>query len=61
MEILSVQCPFCLEWNDVPVEDEPPYQTIIDCAVCCHPLELQVKMDDAGGFVATAERGSGFE
>ena len=61
MENLQVQCPFCFEWNEVPVEDDPPYDTIIDCAICCHPLERHVRMGTDGEFTATADKSSGFD
>jgi hypothetical protein len=60
-ETVRVQCPFCFEWNEVPLEDEPPYQTIIDCEVCCHPIDITVAInDETSEPIAIATKSSGF-
>lgn len=39
-----LQCPFCGETCDVPIDTSVPEQTFItDCEVCCRPFEVSVK------------------
>ena len=43
----TVTCPFCWETNHVMIETEDvDQQFIVDCTVCCQPMELQVMVSD---------------
>jgi hypothetical protein len=58
----SFQCPFCFEMNEMTLEGEPPYRTILDCEVCCHPIEISVSLDYESGEVEIgAAKSSGFD
>jgi hypothetical protein len=37
-------CPYCMEINDIEIdpENDPGQQQIIDCRVCCSPIEILV-------------------
>lgn len=62
MDSISLQCPFCFEWNDIPIEDEPPYETIVDCAICCHPMEIRVTWSEENQApIGFAGKSSGFD
>ena len=43
----EVTCPYCWERIDVLLDLSEPEQVYIeDCAVCCHPIEIQVAAED---------------
>ncbi len=43
----SLTCPYCWETIDVLLDLSQPEQVYIeDCAVCCHPIEIQVAAED---------------
>lgn len=44
MDEVKIQCPFCWEkfYIMVAVEDGESQQLIIDCEVCCHPINIDV-------------------
>jgi hypothetical protein len=61
---VRIRCPFCLERQDLLVEPDggEQQQLIIDCEVCCHPMDISVHWDDEQqSFQAFVARGSGFD
>jgi len=53
----SIQCPYCGERLDTPVEIGTGANTYIeDCQICCQPIELEVQVDSQGAFVGLSVR-----
>ena len=47
---IDLQCPYCGELIDVVVDDSAGDQDYIeDCQVCCRPIAISVRLDDADG------------
>ena len=44
-----IQCPFCFEKFQIEVfpEDGENQEMILDCEICCHPIELQIHFDNS--------------
>jgi transcription elongation factor Elf1 len=39
-----IQCPFCGQTFDVPIEtNDQSQRLVIDCEICCRPLEISVE------------------
>lgn len=58
-----IQCLFCFEKFSVQffLEDGETQETIYDCEVCCHPLELTANWDpDREKFSVEVKQGAGF-
>jgi hypothetical protein len=52
----EVCCPWCWQAQNVVVDCSAGEQRLIeDCAVCCHPMELSINLED-GGIHVLAER-----
>ncbi len=49
-EFISVQCPFCAESFSVEMDITAGQDQvfIVDCEVCCRPVECHVTVDDSG-------------
>jgi len=48
-DFVTVVCPYCGELFDTRIDVSAGASTYIeDCQVCCQPIELQVKVNDAG-------------
>lgn len=49
MDTVSVQCPTCFEWFDVPAPgpDEGPAEVDYDCEICCRPMVIVFSGDGA--------------
>jgi hypothetical protein len=42
-----IQCPFCGQSFDAAIETGHPSQRlIVDCEICCRPLEITVECED---------------
>ena len=49
LQSLSHCCPYCGERIDVSVDcSEAEQDYVEDCPVCCQPMEVQLRIDDAG-------------
>jgi hypothetical protein len=51
-EFVCVQCPYCGERFETRVDlstEVPGY--VLDCQVCCRPIELGIARDDGGALV----------
>lgn len=46
----EAQCPFCFEniWLEFYPEDGEDQEMIIDCEVCCHPIQYHVVFNRDG-------------
>lgn len=50
LEPTTVQCPYCWESIEIVVDLSLGEQEYIeDCSVCCHPITLHIRPDEAGG------------
>lgn len=46
-EWIQVQCPYCGEVFDIHATSEEAGQSMIeDCAVCCRPISLHIKVEE---------------
>ena len=55
---IDIACPYCGEWIVIFVDASAGDQQYIeDCQVCCRPIQLTVRVDEAGvpDVVARAE------
>ena len=49
IETISIHCPYCGESYETTVDLSAGSQRYIeDCAVCCRPIEIALRVDDAG-------------
>lgn len=50
------ECPYCMAYNDleVDVSSDIGQQQIVDCQICCQPIELTV-FDTVAGFQIEAK------
>jgi len=55
----QIQCPFCGEaiWMEFYPEDGDDQQMIIDCEVCCNPIEYKIKYSRNGEVRLVVDRG----
>jgi hypothetical protein len=61
---IQVRCPYCnvKQWIEIDPSEGQQQALIIDCEVCCRPLELSVVWDESRQkFVGSAGRSSGIE
>jgi hypothetical protein len=51
-EYVEVSCPYCGEPGEVDVDESgPPRQSFVqDCAVCCHPWQVDARRDGDGDW-----------
>ncbi len=54
----NIQCPFCFESISIAffIEDGKNQETIVDCTVCCHPIECKVEFFDQENYHVEAAR-----
>ncbi|WP_205596451.1 CPXCG motif-containing cysteine-rich protein [Wenzhouxiangella sp. XN201] len=46
---MSFACPWCGEHNELPLDPgEFGQQVVMDCAVCCRPIEIDLPADGEG-------------
>jgi hypothetical protein len=56
MDMLSLDCPWCGEPNELPLEpQELGQQVLMDCRVCCRPIEIDLPDDPDGQPVVRGE------
>jgi hypothetical protein len=52
IETVSIQCPYCGESYETTVDLSAGSQRYVeDCAVCCRPIEIALRVDDDGGLL----------
>ncbi len=60
MDVLTVQCPYCFESNEIDLDPETEGSFVQDCEVCCNPWEVTVYWDGQEQSV-DVRRGDGSE
>ena len=49
LEFVRIDCPYCGESFETPVDLSAGSQSYIeDCAVCCKPIEVSLRVSDDG-------------
>jgi hypothetical protein len=57
LETLAVTCPYCGEPGELVVEAGDQAQEYVeDCAVCCRPWQVRVRVDARGGVEVELRR-----
>lgn len=55
----NFSCPYCMVTNDIQIDEENDLnqQQIVDCQICCSPIEILVTSDTHGEFniIATTD------
>lgn len=43
-------CPYCMTYNDLEVDEvnDLGQQQIVDCQICCQPIEVSIYEDEFG-------------
>ena len=56
-EAAQFECPYCMTYNDleIDIENDINQQQIVDCQICCQPIELMV-CDTGFGMEIIAKR-----
>ena len=50
-EFVLVHCPYCGEGFETSADASAgPCKYVEDCQVCCQPIEMEVRVDEAGEF-----------
>jgi hypothetical protein len=45
---VTVQCPFCFEWQELELDPDTSGSFVQDCEVCCHPWSVRVRWTEEG-------------
>ena len=49
LEAITLHCPYCGESFETSVDCSAGSQAYVEnCAICCRPIEVHVRVDDAG-------------
>lgn len=53
----TFECPYCMTYNDLEIDPDNDIgqQQIVDCQICCSPIELTV-LDTGFGIEIIAKR-----
>jgi hypothetical protein len=50
-EFVTVACPYCGECFETSADASGgPCKYVEDCQVCCQPIEMELRVDEDGGF-----------
>ena len=50
-EFVVVSCPYCGEPFETSADvSAGPCKYVEDCQICCQPIEMELRVDDAGAF-----------
>jgi hypothetical protein len=53
LEAVLIHCPYCGEGFETTVDCSAGSQAYVeDCAVCCRPIELRIRVDEDGTLIA---------
>jgi hypothetical protein len=56
-EFVVVDCPYCGEQFTTGADvSAGPCKYVEDCQICCQPIEMELRVDDAGGFLELSAR-----
>lgn len=51
-EFVVVSCPYCGEAFETSADiSAGPSKYVEDCQICCQPIEMELRIDDNGGFL----------
>ena len=57
IETVTIHCPYCGEGYETTVDLSAGSQSYIeDCAVCCRPIEIVLRVDEQGELVDISTR-----
>lgn len=56
-EFVVVNCPYCGEPFETSVDPSAGMCSYVeDCQVCCQPIEMELRLDEAGAFLELLAR-----
>jgi hypothetical protein len=56
-EFVVVSCPYCGEAFETSADvSAGPSEYVEDCQICCQPIEMELRLDDNGGFLELVAR-----
>ncbi|HEU4781051.1 MAG TPA: CPXCG motif-containing cysteine-rich protein [Steroidobacteraceae bacterium] len=51
-EFVVVHCPYCGEAFETNADcSAGPSKYVEDCQICCQPIDMELRVDDSGGFL----------
>jgi cysteine-rich CPXCG protein len=53
---VSVQCPYCGEWQSILLDPESVGEMVQDCEVCCEPWQMTVRRSRDGKLGVSLRR-----
>ena len=53
---VSVQCPYCGEWQTIFLDPESVGEMVQDCEVCCEPWQMTVRRGPGGKLAVSVSR-----
>lgn len=57
LESVTITCPYCGEAFETSVDTSAGSSSYIeDCAVCCKPIQIALRVDQSGGSIDVAAR-----
>lgn len=58
MEPLELDCPYCGEPAELDIDESEgsPQSFVQDCAVCCRPWQVEVRLDPEDGWTGTLRK-----
>ena len=57
LEMLAITCPYCGESYETQIDLSAGSQRYIeDCAVCCRPIEIALRVSDEGELLGVETR-----
>jgi hypothetical protein len=56
-QFVLVHCPYCGEPFETSADvSAGPSKYVEDCQICCQPIEMELRVDDDGGFLELNSR-----
>jgi hypothetical protein len=56
-EFVMVHCPYCGEAFETSADlSAGPCKYVEDCQICCQPIEMELRVDDAGALIELLAR-----
>jgi hypothetical protein len=50
-ELVTVKCPYCGERFETSADASAGMCSYVeDCQICCQPIDMELRVDEAGGF-----------
>lgn len=58
LEFVTITCPYCGEGFETNVDTSAGSTAYVeDCAVCCKPIEITLRLDENDGLIEVKARG----